>query len=405
MARLAFVVQRYGREVNGGAELHCRMVAEHMARNHEVEVLTSRALDYISWQDHYRDKTETIDGVLVRRFSVKQTRDERRFGLISEDVFGGTASLQKQRLWLREQGPFVPDLIDHLKRNIDRYDFIIPFSFRYYHSHECVKSFPEKSILVPTAEPDPAVNLKVFGSTFNHCQVVLYNTPESRDLIQEAQQNHSVPGLVTGVGIENTKPGPIPDVLRKHSLEGKRYIIYVGRIDQNKGCKELFDFFLSYLAQPEVPETRLVLLGNNVIEVPQHPKIRHLGFVSPEDKLALIKAADLLVMPSFLESLSIVLLEAWSCRTPVLANGRSDVLRGQCCRANGGLYYRGREEFIVCLKEMLSNRFLRKRLGSLGNKYFRLNYSWDVITEKYERAFEITKRNARSGQQAASKTA
>ena len=390
--RIAFLVQRYGLDVNGGAELHCRLVAERLAKDHEVEVLSSCALDYISWQDHYPPGEERMNNVLLRRFRVKQPRDERRFGLISNEVFSGPTSLERQRLWLREQGPYVRDLMQYLRANIDRYDILIPYSFRYYHSHECVRLFGHKSILVPTAEPDPAVELAVFNSTFREPRVILYNTPESKNLIENAQHNYSVPSIVTGVGIEERNSGDVRSVLAKYSLLSQPYIIYIGRIDKNKGCDRLFDYFTSFISLEHVPKPYLVLLGSNVIDIPDHPMIRHLGFVSAEDKLALLKGSLLLVMPSHLESLSIVLLEAWACNKPVLANGESDVLRGQCTRANGGLCYRSKAEFIVCLNELLTNDFLRSRLGSLGNKYFRINYNWGVITQKYERAFEIVLR-------------
>ena len=47
--KLAVVVQRYGAEINGGAELHARYIAEHLARHHDVEVLTTCARDYVTW--------------------------------------------------------------------------------------------------------------------------------------------------------------------------------------------------------------------------------------------------------------------------------------------------------------------------------------------------------------------
>ena len=219
--RIAFIVQRYGLDVNGGAELHCRLVAEHLASDHQVEVLSSRALDYISWRDHYPAGQEEIGGVLVRRFGVRRPRDERRFGLISEEVFAGPTPTEKQQVWLREQGPYVPSMIDFLKHNADNYDLLIPYSFRYYHSYEAVRLFPHKTILVPTAEPDPAVELSVFHQTFNNCRAILYNTPESMDLIQKAQRNQSVPGLIVGVGIEDRSPGELKEVLKRHSLEDK----------------------------------------------------------------------------------------------------------------------------------------------------------------------------------------
>ena len=51
--RIAFISHRYGPEVNGGAESYCRMFAERMAHYHQVEVLTTRALDYVTWRNEY----------------------------------------------------------------------------------------------------------------------------------------------------------------------------------------------------------------------------------------------------------------------------------------------------------------------------------------------------------------
>src|SRR4030042_1415787 len=68
--KLAFVVQRYGVKLNGGAELHCRWIAEHMRKYSEVEVLTTRALDYITWENHYPCGMGDVNGVPVRCFSV-----------------------------------------------------------------------------------------------------------------------------------------------------------------------------------------------------------------------------------------------------------------------------------------------------------------------------------------------
>src|SRR6185369_4556856 len=90
-------------------------------------------------------------------------------------------------------------------------------------------------------------------------------------------------------------------------------------------------------------------LGKAVIPVPSHPRIRSLGFVSDEDKFDALAAADLLIMPSPYESLSMVALEAWALGKPVLANGRCDVLRGQCARSSGGLYYENFDEFAEAL--------------------------------------------------------
>ena len=83
----------------------------------------------------------------------------------------------------------------------------------------------------------------------------------------------------------------------------------------------------------------LYLIGKLAMELPDIPRLRHLGFVSEEDKHAAMAGAAALICPSPYESLSITLLEAMSHGTPVLASSRSDVLVDHCHKSNAGLAY------------------------------------------------------------------
>src|SRR6201999_1147281 len=114
-----------------------------------------------------------------------------------------------------------------------------------------------------------------------------------------------------------------------------------------------------------------VLIGTPVMPIPAHPRIRHLGYVSDADKFAAIAAADVLIMPSRYESLSMVALEAWALGRPVLANARCDVLVGQCLRSNAGLYYGNYEEFVEALYSLESNGPLNGMLGRNGREFFK----------------------------------
>src|SRR5205814_8514488 len=127
----------------------------------------------------------------------------------------------------------------------------------------------------------------------------------------------------------------------------------------------------------------LVLIGSAIIDVPKHPRIHHLGFLDDRDKFDALAAADLLIMPSYFESLSMVALEAWALGKPVLANGRCDVLKGQCIRSNGGLYYESYAEFHETLRAIEQNRWLAGTLGRNGRQFFRDHYDWPVIERKY----------------------
>ena len=163
--------------------------------------------------------------------------------------------------------------------------------------------------------------------------------------------------------------------------------MYVGRIDANKGCRELFDFFIRFMTRWR-RDVDLVLIGTAVMPVPEHPRIRHLGYVDDADKFDVLAASELLVMPSPYESLSMVALEAWALGKPVLANARCDVLVGQCRRSNAGLYYANAAEFEAALERLLDGRALAATLGGRGRAFFECEYSWPVIERKYLDMFE-----------------
>jgi len=379
--KLAFVVQRYGLEINGGAELHCRWVAEHMKKHAEVEVLTTKAVDYITWKNHFARDEEVVNGITVRRFPVTRARNPERFGRIQDRLLRHDHKEADELRWLNEEGPRAPGLIQFLKDNENAYDYFIFFSYRYYHSYWGIKTVPRQSILVPTAERDPVVGLGIFRDLFRTPRAIIYNSIEERKMINDVSGNGPVPGDVVGVGTE------IPDCYsgetfrRQHNISGP-YVLYLGRIDENKGCHRLFDYFIRFKRESG-SEVKLVLAGSTVMQIPSHPDLLYLGFLGDGEKFDALDGAELLIMPSFYESLSMVTLESWALGKPVLANALCDVLKGQCQRSNGGLYYETYPEFRESLGVLLSSPRLRRALGEDGRRYFEANYTWDVIEKKY----------------------
>jgi glycosyltransferase involved in cell wall biosynthesis len=294
--------------------------------------------------------------------------------------------------WLDAEGPTSPALVEHLEKHAARYDFCLFFSYRYYHAYYGARAAAGRAILVPTAERDATIGLSIFQPLFRSVRAVMYNSPEERAMIHAVSGNESVPGVVVGVG-SHVPSAPQPGRFRqKYNIRGP-FAIYVGRIDQNKGCNELFEFFQAYLADP-AGRLSLVLIGNSLLPIPQHPRIRHLGFIDDTDKFDAMAAADLLVMPSYYESLSMVALEAWALGRPVLANGRCDVLKGQCIRSNAGLYYEDVAEFIGTLEALEQHRWLAGSLGRNGRQFFRDHYDWPVVERKYLEMFDRLKRES-----------
>jgi len=380
--KVAVVVQRYGADINGGAEQHARYIAEHLGPQVQVEVLTTCAHhDYVSWQNELPEGLEPVNGIPVRRFPVSRVRDPIEFSRVSARVFTETHSVNDELEWLAAEGPTSPALIAYIRAHEADYDFFIFFSVRYPHSYHGARAVPSKAIVVPTAERDSALGLGIYPPIFRGVRALMYNSYEERATIHGVSKNESVPGVVVGVGSEIPERSNAGRFRQKFGMRD-RFMIYVGRIDENKGCAELFDFFEHYSASL-VDGMHLVLIGAPIIPIPKHDRIHHLGFVDDQDKYDAMAASELLIMPSYLESLSMAALEAWAMGKPVLANAKCEVLQGQCLRSNAGLYYENFQEFSETLRAIDSSPSLQGVLGRNGRAFFERNYSWPVIVKKY----------------------
>lgn len=135
MKRIALVNQRYGMEVNGGSEYYTRMIAERLANRYEVEVLTTKAVDYTTWKDWYVRDVEVIHGVTVRRFPVEKLRArdfDQYNGKYLQEMAAGERSLEKEHVWFEKQGPYSPACIQYIRQNKDKYDVFIFVTYLYY---------------------------------------------------------------------------------------------------------------------------------------------------------------------------------------------------------------------------------------------------------------------------------
>lgn len=384
--QVAFVVQRYGIEVNGGAELHCRQLAEHMARYWDVEVLTTCALDYMTWQNAYPPGQTTVHGIPVRRFPVETPRDVEAFQRLSATVLNGGATHDAALRWMRAQGPTAPALLDHLRQHGTTYRVVIFFTYLYATTFFGLPLVAERSVLVPTAHDEPPLALEIYRAWFQLPRLFIFNTPEEQRLINQRFGTQHVPQAVVGVGMEPPSDANAERFLRQYgaALEAYALLVYIGRIDESKGCRQLFSHFMRF--REDVPEhpVKLVLLGSAAMEIPPHPDILALGFVSDEVKFDALAAAQVVVLPSPYESLSMVALEAWQVGKPVLANGACEVLRGQCIRSNGGVWYEDYAEFRVALLLLLQQPRLCERLGHMGQAFVQRHYSWEQVEQRYQ---------------------
>jgi glycosyltransferase involved in cell wall biosynthesis len=361
-----------------------------MRKYFDVQVLSTCALDYLTWHDHYPAGTTDMNGVAVQRFPVDRPRDIERFNKFARKLFAQEhRTLLDELAWIEQQGPMSSALLEEIRVQEEQIDLFVFVTYSYLTSYLGLQLVPRKSVLIPAAHDEPHFYFSAFQPMFHLPRGILYNTPEEKMLVERTWQNTSVPSCIAGAGMTHSDTTIVSEISPEALVENANvcvlpeapYLLYIGRVDVMKGCQELVSFFLKYVET--YADVHLVLIGKSAMQIPEHSHIHALGFVSEAQKTQAIQQAALLVNPSSYESLSLVILEAWQLGTPVLVNGRSDVLAGHCLASNGGLYYTNYEEFRLCLEMLLAQSELRETLGRQGQQYVAEHYSWDVIEKTY----------------------
>ncbi len=378
------VVQRYGEGVDGGAEVHCRAVASRLAgRGHQVTVLTTTAQDYLTWANHFPPGESELEGVALKRFLVARRRWVRPFNIWARKVYRGGQPIDVQWRWLVRQGPYAPELVKHLVEREADYEAVVFFTYLYYPTAAGLPLVPRRALLVPTAHDEPTLHLPLFRPVFHLPRVILYNTAAERDLVWRVQGNSQVPSRVVGLGIDAPAPGGAEQFRRRHGLEGD-FLLYLGRVDVMKGCREMVEHFTRLATEPAHQGIKLVLVGRRRMELPRHPGIVSLGFVDQAERDAALNAAAALVMPSPFESLSMVTLEASAAGKPVLVNAACQVLAQYVDQARAGLAYDGYAGFKAAVENVLHHPEQAAEMGRRGAAFVAANYGWGPVLDTYE---------------------
>jgi len=376
---LLVVVQRYG-DVAGGAEAHARMLVSRLRAHVDVEVATTTARDYWTWENAFTAGTTWVDGVRVQRFAVEKPR-ARFFRTYERRAFAGGHALADELAFLDAQGPVTPDLAEFLFRHGREFDHVLFFTYIYWTTVFGLPVVPERALLVPTAHDEPAIGLTMYRRVFHLPRAIAYNTEEERAMVVRRFANARVSSDVVGVGVDAPADADGERFRSKHGLEGALFL-YVGRIVESKGCRELFEVWERWRAAASVPAT-LVLAGHREMAIPERADVRYVGPVSDEDKWDGYAACTALVVPSVLESLSLVTLEAWAMGRPVIVSARSPVLSSLARRASGGIAYRSLPEFAETCELLIERSELGDRLGRCGRAFVERTYTWPVVVEKY----------------------
>lgn len=410
--KIAIVVQRYGLEINGGAELHARLLAEKLSGIYDIEIITTCAIEFEHWDNHYPEGIEIINDIKVRRFKTLK-KDLKKFSGLSKtvrnlykyysrklSVLNFPYLLYKRfkyskkdfnfNEWLEVQGPFSNDLIQFIKDKKEDYKAFIFFTYLYHPTNIGIREVVDKSILIPTAHDEPQFYLDGYSQLFSLPKFIMYNTQIEKDFVEKVYpQAKKLKSEIAGIGFDDydVTSGILPQ-----DLYQSKYFIYIGRIVEDKGCVMMIEYFKDFKEKyPEYRDVKLVLVGKNSLDekITQGDDIILTGFVDHELKNALLANASALIMPSFYESLSLITLEAMLLKIPVIVNKNCDVLYSHIEKSETGKSFINSIEFSKALTFYLQQT--QEDLMSEGNKaknYVLKNYSWDTIINKFNSAIK-----------------
>jgi glycosyltransferase involved in cell wall biosynthesis len=390
--RIAFVVPRYGPDIIGGAETAARLLAEHLVsvKGWQVDVLTTCAEDFVTWDDVYPPGEEWIAGVRVVRIPSASGR-EPSFHPLSAALLAdpGAASSEEAERWLDLQGPVSPDLAEAAMAWDG--DAMVFYPYLYWPTVRVIDRVHVPTVLHPAAHDEPALHLPIFPPVFEAADALVFQTESERHLVEGLFPVASHHQLLLGLGVDD------PDEVRPSGADPSGadrggpgasavpdtpYLVCLGRVDGHKGTSLLAAYFARY-KERHPGRLRLVVAGPVVEAPPAHPDMDVVGPVSEAVKWELLTGAVALVSPSPWEAFSLVVAEAWSARTPVLVNAGCAATVEHCRRSGGGLRFDGYGEFEVAVDRLVADPAFGSVLGRRGRTYVDARFRWPVIVDRY----------------------
>ena len=424
--KFAFVTSRYGADISSGAEHACRLLAEQVSARHDVEVLTTTARDAQTWKNEYSEGVDRVRGALVRRFAVTQTREQRSFKQFSDLLCASPGVRADELEWVRRNGPWSPGLIDYLKRQHRAYDALIFFSLFSPLTVHGIPVAPERSVLFPYLQLDPALRFGLFTELLTSIRAIGFVSAAERRMTRNYLRITPQHEEIVGIGIDPSPEQSYPrhqqnpaDAVtsedaeaeetddaeetsyltgrgvpfrRRHRLYGQ-FALYCGRVEPDNGSEEMLEYFDAYSSAGSSAaasakaegDTALVLMGVKMMKVPEEPYLRLPGVLAERERMIAYEAADVTIAPGWSDLVAQSALESMAVGTPVLANALNESAVDHCRRGNAGLYYANRDEFVAALRLLMTNKRLRDRLGENGRSYVRQHFRWEGVLGRFDR--------------------
>ncbi|MCJ7833780.1 glycosyltransferase family 4 protein [Cuneatibacter sp. NSJ-177] len=385
MKKLGFVIPWFGKKISGGAELELKGLAEHLnAAGVEVEILATCVKEFSAdWnQNYYPEGVEVVNGIPVRRFRVRK-RDTQAFDGVNYKLLNQIPlSSREEEIYAKEMVNS-PDLYAYLKEKQEEYGAYIFIPYMFGTTYYGVQVCPQKTVMIPCFHDESYAHMEIFKSVFSKVAGMLFLAQPECDLAHRLFDLSRVKTEVMGAGVDTNMQCDARRFREKYNIRSP-FILYAGRKDAGKNVDTLVKYFAEYKKRNS-SDLKLVLIGGGKIEIPQAMKgeILDLGFLPLQDKVDAYGASTFLCQPSKMESFSLVIMESWLGRRPVLVYEGCEVTTHFAKCSHGGLYFANFFDFEGCVNYFMQNPVIANQMGEEGRRFVLENFSWEVIVNKF----------------------
>jgi glycosyltransferase involved in cell wall biosynthesis len=389
--KLAFVPPRFGPGVFGGSEAVSREAAFGLAaRGHDVEVITTCAVDHYTWANELPEGLSEENGLTVRRFPVVRHPSRPALRAQLSIQAGRIPDLDHQVSWMGFLFG-VPALFEYILRAGRDYDAIVFSPYLFWTTSVCAPFVAERAVIIPCLHDETYARLDVLRPVFANPALLWFLSRPEHALAHQlgpVGRRHSV----TGAGVPVPSGYDAAGFTKRHGLE-RPFVLHAGRREEGKGLAWLLDAFSAAVLDGGL-DLDLVSIGKGefgrAIRVPPAlaGRVVDLGFVTDEERNDAFAAATAYVQTSRVESFSRTIMESWLAGTPVIASRRSEVVAWHCRRSGGGLMFSDGAELAEQLRLVAENSEMASDLAAAGRRYVIENYTWPPVLDRMEASLQ-----------------
>ena len=368
----------------GGTDRHTLELSKILSTQYDISICTTNSSDYITWRGDLIEGESQIDNIKILRFKIEKQRNIKKFNRLYTNLIKKNYISKEEGInFITQQGPVVNKLIKYVEQNSMYYDIILFIGYMYFPTINSIPLVKEKAVIIPALHDEPVAYFPIYKDILTDDITYAFNTIEELDLFYKIFNFIPKKNNIVGINISNNIKEN--ELNRFHNINYK-YIIYIGRIDEGKGILDLINYFKNWKIKNN-SDIKLILAGTGINNYNSEIDIIFTGIINEKEKQFLIQNSILVINPSPMESFSILVMEAWMNEKAVLVNSKSETLKNHCLRSNAGLYFNDSESFEKCLNFILSNTPLLQKMGTNGRRYVEINYSPDIILEKFNHLF------------------